>query len=320
MKINVDESLLAAYFKGETDPMTNTAVEEWYDSSPENRKKAEQVYYLLFVCDRVQAIRNLDVERKYREFCRCSTRRRRLSRIRLGGALVLRYAAAAVVVAAIVTCALMYVNHCIPLTVRAERTATTVVLPDGSTARLAPYSALTYESGFLSRNRKVSLNGEAYFSVMHRKGRLFVVEARAAQITVRGTEFNFKAHDDCSNIEAVLVRGAIDFAAGNQLSSIKPNQKVVFNAESHSINIVQVNPQQELACHYRSFDNADMLNVVETINRYYNSNVVLTETLALVKFSGTLNFDNSLEHNLDVITCSIDMRYRIDRDKIIIYQ
>lgn len=74
----------------------------------------------------------------------------------------------------------------------------TVVLPDGSTAHLNSMSRLAYHRSFQGwplvpdARRRVSLDGEAFFEIVH-DGRPFVVETFNARVEVLGTAFNVRA-------------------------------------------------------------------------------------------------------------------------------
>ena len=73
----------------------------------------------------------------------------------------------------------------------------TVTLPDGSTVQLNSASRLRYARGFRAWpfaevERRVTLEGEAFFEVAH-DGRTFVVETVNARVEVLGTRFNVRA-------------------------------------------------------------------------------------------------------------------------------
>ena len=49
----IDEEVLVAFLKGELDAAQAAAVEAWYDRSAANRRMLGQVYYILYVSDRI---------------------------------------------------------------------------------------------------------------------------------------------------------------------------------------------------------------------------------------------------------------------------
>lgn len=65
-------------------------------------------------------------------------------------------------------------------------------LPDGSGGVVMPHSELSYNSFTWTLRRRVSLKGEAVFSVVH--GGRFRVGTPAGRITVLGTQFRVKQH------------------------------------------------------------------------------------------------------------------------------
>lgn len=50
----IDEEVLVAFLKGELDAAQAAAVEAWYDRSAANRRMLGQVYYILYVSDRIK--------------------------------------------------------------------------------------------------------------------------------------------------------------------------------------------------------------------------------------------------------------------------
>ena len=60
----IDEEVLVAFLKGELDAAQAAAVEAWYDRSAANRRMLGQVYYILYVSDRINDAAGIDVERR----------------------------------------------------------------------------------------------------------------------------------------------------------------------------------------------------------------------------------------------------------------
>lgn len=102
-------------------------------------------------------------------------------------------------------------------TVAGERT--TVTLPDGSTAELNGQSSLSYPRGFTripvlgETVRRVSLEGEAYFSVVEQDPP-FRVETTNATVEVLGTQFNVRARNDdgTPDTQVTLASGRLQVA------------------------------------------------------------------------------------------------------------
>jgi len=89
----------------------------------------------------------------------------------------------------------------------------TVRLPDGSTARLGPQSALRLS--FSAWGRRVELlSGEAQFDVIHDAARPFQVIARDATITDIGTRFDVAALDGFTSVAVSLGRVQVEAKAG----------------------------------------------------------------------------------------------------------
>jgi ferric-dicitrate binding protein FerR (iron transport regulator) len=103
-----------------------------------------------------------------------------------------------------------------------------VTLPDGSEVELNSGSEIHYNRLFSLSNRKVSLNGEAFFSVQ--KGSLpFEVSANGSTVRVTGTKFNVRSwrEDPGKETEVSVVEGSVRFYPENNLNrsvTIQPGQ------------------------------------------------------------------------------------------------
>jgi ferric-dicitrate binding protein FerR (iron transport regulator) len=108
-----------------------------------------------------------------------------------------------------------------------------ITLPDGTKVWLNAGSLLRYDSYFNQKNREVTLEGEAFFDVTKKAGRLFLVKTRGITIRVLGTAFNVKAYPNEGSIETTLVRGSLiveHHPEGKDVKEtvLKPNQRAVF--------------------------------------------------------------------------------------------
>ena len=84
----------------------------------------------------------------------------------------------------------------------------TIMLPDGTTVILNSESSLSYTSEFLDQERKVTLQGEAFFEVTENPEIPFIVETRNLTTTALGTSFNVDAYPNGVE-EVTLVTGSV---------------------------------------------------------------------------------------------------------------
>jgi len=108
-----------------------------------------------------------------------------------------------------------------------------ITLPDGTKVWLNAGSILRYDSRFNQKNREVSLEGEAYFDVTKKNGKLFMVKMKGITVRVLGTAFNVKAYPGEGSIETTLVRGSLiveQHLEGKEVTEtvLQPNQRAIF--------------------------------------------------------------------------------------------
>ncbi|MFR7964391.1 MAG: FecR family protein [Alistipes finegoldii] len=208
--LQISEEVLAAYLRGELNAAEAAAVEAWYDASAANRKLLGEVYYILYVNDRINDTAGIDVERSLRQFKRRMHAGRRISLRRIAVRAAAAAAVAVILLAGGVTTVSLSKRLAQPLTVithLGERSQ--VVLPDGTKVWLNSASSVEYVAPFFSRERRVKMDGEAYFEVQHDAQAPFVVSTNGLDIKVLGTRFNIRNDDSDHRITTVLLEGAV---------------------------------------------------------------------------------------------------------------
>ncbi len=105
-----------------------------------------------------------------------------------------------------------------------------LLLSDGTKVVLNAGSKLKFPVNFISEtDRKVFLNGEAYFEVAKDPAHPFTVSAKDMDIEVLGTQFNVTSYTEDQKTYAVLVEGKIaahDNASAGDRKIVSPNEKV----------------------------------------------------------------------------------------------
>ena len=115
-----------------------------------------------------------------------------------------------------------------------------ITLPDGTDVILNAHTILLYPGDFRGDTRSVYLSGEAYFDVAEDVKHPFIVKSNDFQVTALGTEFNVTAYPNDNSVSATLVEGSVRIECNNLTSTVvlSPNQQLIYNKESKSVNMI----------------------------------------------------------------------------------
>jgi ferric-dicitrate binding protein FerR (iron transport regulator) len=104
-----------------------------------------------------------------------------------------------------------------------------LVLADGTKVILNADSKLLIMPGFGGEERRVELDGEAFFDVTHNASKPFVVHTTRMDVKVLGTAFNVKAYETDDLFETALIRGSVELSLKREQKKImlRPNEKYV---------------------------------------------------------------------------------------------
>lgn len=96
-------------------------------------------------------------------------------------------------------------------------------LKDGSKIYLNSVSSLAVDENYNLLNRKVELNGEAYFEI--EKGALpFIIKTQYGEVTVLGTSFNMKNRDEI--FELGVTSGLVNFTSKGKSYNLEKGQEL----------------------------------------------------------------------------------------------
>lgn len=323
----IDEEVLVAFLKGELDAAQAAAVEAWYDRSAANRRMLGQVYYILYVSDRINDAAGIDVERSLRQFKRRMHAGRRISLRRSAVRIAAAAVIAAVLLAGGLTTVLLSKRLAQPVTVvtqLGERSQ--VVLPDGTKVWLNSSSSVEYVAPFFSRQRRVKMEGEAYFEVEHDRRALFVVSTNGLDIEVLGTRFNIRNDDNEHRVTTVLLEGAVKaYASGREQASVRlhPAQQLVFDTRTHAMRLTDC-PSAERSINWIDgrfcFEHDTFGEIVAELKRYYNVDIrFMDNRLRDMRFSGNFRVEDGIYHIMSVLQLTYKFNYRIAGNDIELY-
>lgn len=196
---------------------------------------------------------------------------------------------------------------------------TSLTLFDGTTVWLNSGSTIKYSNQFGKKQREVSLEGEALFEVKKDPEKSFLLNIGSSQVKVHGTIFNAKNYP--AEKEVVLLEGKVEYINQSKNIFLKPNERVVEDKHSGEMIVDRVN-----AAIYSSwiggkiyFENESLEDLSLRLERWYDMEFAFeNENIKSYKFTGVINKDKSLDYSLRIIQLTNKVKFRKERDKIII--
>lgn len=322
----INEEVLAAYLEGALSADAAAAVEAWYERSAANRRRLGEVYCILYVRDRIEDAARIDTERALKQVKKRMHASRRLSWRRIA----VRVAAAASVVlvlAAGVSTYTLSKRLARPLTVETQLgERSQVVLPDGTKVWLNSSSRIEYVAPFLSRERRVKMEGEAYFEVEHDARAPFVVNTNGLDVKVLGTRFNIRNDEERHRVTTVLLEGAVKAYAERceeESVRLRPSQQLVFDTRTRAMHLTDC-PSAENSISWIDgrfrFEHNTLGEIVAELKRYYNVEIrFMDERLRSERFSGDFRVEDGIYHIMSVLQLTYKFNYRIVGTDIELY-
>ncbi len=198
-----------------------------------------------------------------------------------------------------------------------------VRLPDGTLVRLNADSHLKYYSDF-EKNRKVWLDGEAFFDVAHQLERSFRVETDFYTTKVLGTKFNLMAYSNMPYIKTTLESGSVsiekeDGDSMKELTILEPGDEFIFDVTSESYQVQRINVANAISwqSNVLTFENVTLQEITRQLERRFDVNILITDTtLCQIKYRGKFKNNESLNEVLDVISVTAEIKYKNNRGNI----
>ena len=187
-------------------------------------------------------------------------------------------------------------------------------LPDNSEVVLNSGSEIEYNKWNWNNNRKLSLEGEAYFKVA--KGKTFEVETSLGKVTVLGTQFNVKNRKN--RIDVTCYEGKVQVNYQKEQLILTPGQSVAF-ANGNKIEVSNPDKNQpEWINKQVKFSKENLTAIIEELNRQYATQIEYKGQPTNQVFTGIVPTDN-LEVALEIIATTYHLKIsKISDSKIVL--
>jgi transmembrane sensor len=191
-----------------------------------------------------------------------------------------------------------------------------LILPDGSVAYLAGGSTLRYAKNFNGDKRELFLNGEAFFDVVHRADKPFVVKSGEISTVVLGTSFDVKAYGADDRVTITVNTGKVGVLANVNGKSqlvryLIPDEQININTQTGLFAFNRANAAEVSGWTNNNlvFYNTTLKGIADALERQYGVRIDFTEPeLGHVRLTTRL-MNMPLEQAMDNLTLLSGLAY-----------
>ena len=197
----------------------------------------------------------------------------------------------------------------------------TIMLSDGTKVWVNAASEICYPVKFAGKERRVLLEGEAYFEVTKDADRPFVVEVNGMEVRVYGTQFNVNTRRD-DQIQTTLVEGSVSVKPKGLMEvMLKPNQQAVFNKFAGRVTVRDVDVLSYVAWQRGNyyFENKSIGEILDELSLWYDIQVFFVNNeVRNERFSGYLPRYEEINGLLSLIEKTSHVQFEIKGRVIIV--
>ena len=319
--MDFDYRLLAKYLTGMLSPEEMKQVEEWRKLSIDNEEVFSELMKLRVSWKFTQYNTPEHIEEALNGLNAKINSRRRFQILRS----VMRYAAVILLFVSFSYVGWGYLkpDNCVTIRVEQGEDVKKIVLADGSAVWLKEGSSLRIPKVFAENNRKLSLQGEAFFDIAKNANSLFIVATDYVKVEVHGTSFHVNVNAGNKSVETVLVRGCISLHAlnGKKILEMNPGERVAYSWDENTCftDHVDVNVCAVWRFNQLVFENTTLREIANQLSIKYNVNVnIESSRLAQRRFRCVINEDERLPDVLEQLCYLAPITYRIESSEIYI--
>lgn len=201
-------------------------------------------------------------------------------------------------------------------------TKTHLFLPDSTEVWLNASSSLQFPSAFAGNERRIELDGEAYFKVFHNKRKPFIVNTAVFNVQALGTSFNISAYKGDPKFSATLEEGKVkisDMKDTEKVMFLEPDGQLNYNLLDQSYKTQNVRVKDVIAWKdgILIFNETPFYEVAAKLGRWFNASIQISDkSIANYRFTGTFTSE-SLDQVMELITMSTPISYSISKREIL---
>lgn len=198
-----------------------------------------------------------------------------------------------------------------------------LVLADGTAVWLNAESRLRFPVEFRGKERRVVLEGEAYFEVKKDAERPFRVEIRRSVVEVLGTEFNVSGYGDEERVYTTLVAGKVKVEADGNDLVLSPGEQCVLTPADGAMSKQRVDVEKFIAWKKGRFilEEQSLEQIMQKFARWYDITVFYQNPNLKGKvFKGSVPRYTELRRVLEVLEKTGEARFNIQGNTVVVHE
>jgi ferric-dicitrate binding protein FerR (iron transport regulator) len=180
-----------------------------------------------------------------------------------------------------------------------------LTLQDGTGVWLNAQTRLTYPTVFTGNERRVTIEGEAYFEVAGDRNKPFIVSSKGIDMKVLGTAFNVYSYPEEEYSLISLIEGSLQICFPKSESgkvTLKPNEQVTIRGNRPAVATIRHADYFLWKEGIYSFNNEPLGNILKRLELYYDINIEVEEPSILQwKYTGKFRQREGIDEILRLI-------------------
>ena len=192
-----------------------------------------------------------------------------------------------------------------------------LTLSDGTRVWLNSETSIQYPVAFGAKERRVFVQGEAYFEVTADASMPFIVETKHLQINVLGTSFNISAYPDESH-HATLAKGKIKAIYEEKQVILSPGEQALLTDSGMIVHAVDIATYTSWKERRFVFKNKPLQEVARDLERWYNVRLTIRQDAQPIRLTANLPKYENIEKILHIIENIARVKCETNDQEIII--
>jgi len=196
-----------------------------------------------------------------------------------------------------------------------------ISLPDGTQVSLNAASSLKFPAAFTGKERRVELDGEAYFEVTKNPHLPFKVITAQQEVQVFGTHFNINSYGNEFKTRTSLFEGSVKVSSrlSHFSAVLKPGQQSII--DHNGLEVKRVDADDALAWKNGLFvfNNEELESIMRKVSRWYNVDIIYkNDEVRKDLFGGSISRFGNVSEVLRMLEITGNVHFKIEENKIIV--